>query len=64
VRKLWQSNTLILCLALELKVYLHHSRVAKISLDTIHKVIQFKAATAGSKLHVMNFKEDCKSAVT
>jgi hypothetical protein len=53
-----------MCLALELKVYLHHSRVAKISLDTIHKVIQFKAATAGSKLHVMNFKEDCKSAVT
>jgi hypothetical protein len=64
VHKLWHNNILILCIGLELKVYLHHSRVAKISLDAIHKVVQLKAATAASKLIVMKFTENCKSAVT
>jgi hypothetical protein len=61
VHQLWQNETLIFCLVLVLKVFLHHSRVAKVTLDKIQKVMHYKSATKGAKLHRIDFNEECKS---
>jgi hypothetical protein len=46
-----------------LKVFLHHSRVAKVTLDKIQKVMHYKSATKGAKLHRIDFNEECKSTL-
>jgi hypothetical protein len=57
-------STLILYLVLELHVFLHRSRDAKLFIDTTTKTVKYRSKTvASSKWELLHFSEDCKSTL-